>query len=133
MTEEHIEKEAAEVEKLVMEIISGHGLGLIQEAHIAMDYLLESGDATSDARMPVSRLAVRVHGVMPAMGDPRFCSHDYMDGIVNATCGEVDLEKLMALDDEAFARSLVWLACYKRETYEDRPHGQGPLEHGIWK
>lgn len=74
----------------------------------------------------------RIFDIMPGADEPRFSMHDYVDGIANAR-RNVDLEKLNALDDEAFAAAMIWLAADKRETYEDREHIQEPLELDIYE
>lgn len=131
MTKEQLESETRSVGALVLEMIGDNTLDRIQEASIAMSYLLEAPE--DEGSRYAARLAVRIHDEMPSVDEPRFSCYDYVDGIVHATYGEVDMDKLLALDDEEFAKSLVWLACYKRETYENRPHEQEPLEHDIWK
>lgn len=87
-----------------------------------------SGD---EEKLAVSAFG-RIFTDMAGVDEPRFSLHDYVDGIGNARRA-VDLEKLNALDDEAFAVAVIWLAADKRETYEDREHVQEPLEIDIYE
>lgn len=76
-------------------------------------------------------IAGRAFDLMPGTDEPRFCLHDYIDGIANAR-KNVDFRKLLGLSDEGFIEALVWLAADKRETYEDREHCQEPLALDIY-
>lgn len=82
--------------------------------------------------MPSLALVSRIQEVMMSVDEPRYTILDYIDAIVYAR-NEVSEEKLLALDEEMFAVALIWLATDKRETYEDIPHTQEPLEVDIYR
>lgn len=88
----------------------------------------DESDAAYDS---YAKIAGRIEAEMHLVDESRFTMYDYADGIANAARA-VDPEKLLAMDRDGFAESLIWLACYKRETYEDRPHTQPPLAHDIF-
>ena len=78
-----------------------------------------------------ARLAGRILDMLLSLDEPRYSTHDYADAVANAR-DPVSPEKLMALDDDAFAAAMVWLATDKRETYEEAGHAQAALELDIW-
>lgn len=81
---------------------------------------------------PSPELVSRMRDMMLSTDEPRYTILDYIDAVVYAR-NEVSEEKLLALDEEMFAVALIWLATDKRETYEDIPHTQEPLEVDIYK
>lgn len=78
----------------------------------------------------IVRLCLRILSVMPLSDDPRFSMDDYADAYANANI-DINLKKLLDLDDECFAAAMTWLAMDKHETYFDLPHAQGPIEVDI--
>ena len=109
-------------------IVSGNPAGAVHTAALVLDLDETYADADQDL---VARLAARIRSAMPGTGENRFSMLDYADGVANAR-RSVDIGKLMALDDDAFAAALIWLATDKRETYEDREHCQEDLEPDVY-
>ena len=76
-------------------------------------------------------LAARICEMAIDGDDPRYSVYDYVDAVINAR-KPVDCAKLLDLPDADFTLAMAWLAQYKRESYEDRPHGQAPLALDIY-
>ena len=76
-------------------------------------------------------LALCVNELMPEIDEPRYSMYDYVDAVINAAW-PVNVSALLNLGSEDFQKSLVWLARYKRETYEAHPHVGEPLDVDIF-
>lgn len=108
--------------------ISSKITGIITDAIMSdVDNYLENNDGQQ-----VLSLVTRILDMLMFIDEPRYTLFDYVDAVIHATHA-VSLDKLLALDGEQFPVALIWLATDKRETYEDVPHTQEPLELDIYK
>ena len=106
-------------------------IALLAAMVLSDNAMLSEGTLTVHEVHDYIALAICIVKTMAGFDETRFTAYDYMDGVINAT-GNVDVEKLLALDEEAFGVAMIWLATNKRETYENREHEQEPLELDIF-
>lgn len=78
----------------------------------------------------VARICVRAAALMPGIDEPRYSMYDYADALAHAR-SDLNVDKLLSLDDESFAAAMIWLATDKRETYEGLEHCQEPPEPNL--
>lgn len=126
------DQERTAIIELANTLSHDHDPRIVACANMLLQYRQAYPVISSSERNDAIQTAGMIYDIMADVDEPRFSMHDYMDAVANAAQA-VDLEKLNALDSQAFAAAMIWLATYKRETYEDQAHIQGPLELDIWR